>query len=61
MLSSNAISAEQFDDLSDEQINALLNQAAAIKGKRGRFASAPPSSAPRYVDFDAILESRGAK
>ena len=60
-VNANALPSTDFDNLSDEQINQLLNQAAAYKGKSGGFSSAPPPVAPRYTDLDAILKAKGLK
>jgi hypothetical protein len=47
-----------FDNMSEEELTRLINQAHRVKtGRDGRVAPAAPPKPTRIVDLDRILES----
>ena len=52
-----ALPGTDFDSMSDEQLNALINQSHQLKtGRLGRVSTAPPPPQKRHVDLDYIIK-----
>lgn len=51
-----AAPATDFDNMSDADLQKLINAAHQVKtGKPGQLRSAPPPPAKKVVDLDALL------
>ena len=52
----NAIPATDFDNMSQEDLDKLINASHQVKtGRTGRVSSAPPVIPKRVVDLESIL------
>jgi hypothetical protein len=59
---SNAIQATEYDNMSEEDLLRLINQAHQVKtGRMGRVSAAPPPPSKGYVDLDQIIKQYGGK
>jgi hypothetical protein len=52
----NAIPSTEYDKLSPEDLDKLINAAHQVRtGRTGRVSSAPPVAPKRVVDLESIL------
>ncbi len=57
-----AAPGSEYDNLSNEELQRLINQAYKAKtGKQGQIRSAPTPVEKRHVDIDAIIRRYGGQ